>query len=1098
MVAKKFSEVFGKLSISPDVKLAFDHTKVTEVKISRKNRVMEIKLRAPFVVNEGVSPIFKSDIIRQIPGVRDVRTEIFYEMENQSREDMIRELWENILFQISEESPAAKGMMNDAQWELLENELIIKVKNNAAYFLLKKGIGNLIEKKLEKQADFIVKVRFKNIRLTKEEKESYELEQRKKETQLIANVQQAQRQVEQQREDEVQLAASENISKGILIGKEIKGDVERIINTKVEGETVVIQGYVFNVEPKEIKGGKYIVTFDITDKSDSTTVKFFCEKAVFDNQLSAVLKEDAYVKVRGTVQFDKYSKELNIMSRDISLAEKPPERMDLAEEKRVELHLHTSMSSMDGITSAEKYIKRAAKWGHKAIAITDHGVVQAFPEAMNTAKKTGVKVIYGVEAYLIDDLGNTVICPKGQSLDSTFVVFDIETTGLSNERDRITEIGAVKVNKGQIVDRFSTFVNPQCPIPEKIVELTHITDDMVKDAPVIETVLPAFMDFCQDAVLVAHNAGFDVGFIKKKGLVMGIDVNNTYLDTVELSRSLLPDLSKHKLNIVAERLGVSLEGHHRAVNDAEATAEIFIKFVDMLQEKGIYHVDDINVFSSKTVNYKKLKAHHAIILVKNQTGMRNLYELISSSHINYFFRRPRIPKSEFLKHREGLLIGSACEAGELYRALLDHRPKEIIEALVNFYDYLEIQPIGNNRFMIMSDRIETINSEEDLCNINRQIVRLGEEFHKPVVATCDVHFIDPEDEVYRRIIMAAEGFDDADKQPPLFLRTTEEMLREFTYLGEDKAKEVVITNTNLIADMIEMVKPIPDETYPPKIDGAEEQIRQIAMDKAHELYGDPLPKIVNDRLEKELNSIIKNGFSVLYIIAQRLVWKSNEDGYIVGSRGSVGSSFVAHMTGITEVNSLPAHYVCRKCKYSDFDSDVVKATQAEGGSGCDMPEKRCPVCGEILVRDGHDIPFETFLGFNGDKEPDIDLNFSGEYQQRAHAYTEELFGKGKVFKAGTIGALADKTAYGFVKKYLDERGIVAHNAEINRLVKGCTGIKRTTGQHPGGLMVVPSDHDITEFCPIQRPANDVNSTITTTHFDYHSISGRILKLDELG
>lgn len=754
---------------------------------------------------------------------------------------------------------------------------------------------------------------------------------------------------------------------------------------------------------------------------------------------------------------------------------------------------------MDGVTPVKTYIKRAIEWGHKAIAITDHGVVQAFPDAMNAADKSDLKVIYGVEAYLIDDLGNAVFSPRGQNLDDTYVVFDIETTGLSKEKEMITEIGAVKVADGKIIDRFSTFVNPQRPISAEITKLTGITDDMVKDAPTIENVLPEFLKFCEDTVLVAHNASFDTGFIRIAAERAGLgELHHTIVDTLELARALLPELNKHKLDIVCEHLGVTLNGHHRAVNDAEATAEVFIKFLDMLAEKKIFTLDEINVLASRTVNYKKLRAYHAIILVKNYTGLRNLYELVSMAHIDYFFRRPRIPKSKFMQMREGLILGSACEAGELYRALLDGEPKQRIEELVHFYDYLEIQPLGNNKFMIDSPRMENIHSMEDIKNMNRKIVELGETYGKPVVATCDVHFIDPDDAAYRKIIMAAEGFPDADNQPPLYFRTTDEMLAEFDYLGEEKAREVVITNTNLIADQIEKIKPIPDETFPPKIEGADEQLRQICMDKAHSIYGDPLPPLVQERLETELNSIISNGYAVLYIIAQKLVWKSVADGYLVGSRGSVGSSFAANMAGITEVNSLPPHYVCPNCKYSDFDSDLVKSYAMEEASGCDMPDMNCPKCGTLMHKDGHDIPFQTFLGFEGDKEPDIDLNFSGEYQQTAHAYTEELFGVGHVFKAGTIGTLADKTAYGFVKKYFDEREITAHNAEITRLMNGCTGVKRTTGQHPGGLMVVPSDHNIYEFCPIQRPANDVNSTVTTTHFDYHSISGRLLKLDLLG
>ena len=942
-------------------------------------------------------------------------------------------------------------------------------------------------------------VQFKNVQSSEEDRARMEQEQRTKTEELLQQIASATQAAEQAKVSAEVGAVSEAVSRGILFGKEFTGTSVKIVDTKIPGESVIVEGNIFNIEPREIKGEKYIVSFDITDKSDSTTVKFFVKRSVFDNELKDKIKKDAYLRVQGEVQFDKYAKEINIMAKAIMTAQAPPPRMDTAEEKRVELHLHTQMSSMDGVTPVKTYIKRAIDWGHKAIAITDHGVVQAFPDAMNAADKSDLKVIYGVEAYLIDDLGNAVFSPRGQNLDDTYVVFDIETTGLSKEKEMITEIGAVKVADGKIIDRFSTFVNPQRPISAEIKKLTGITDDMVKDAPTIENVLPEFLKFCEDTVLVAHNASFDTGFIRIAAERAGLgELHHTIVDTLELARALLPELNKHKLDIVCEHLGVTLNGHHRAVNDAEATAEVFIKFLDMLAEKKIFTLDEINVLASRTVNYKKLRAYHAIILVKNYTGLRNLYELVSMAHIDYFFRRPRIPKSKFMQMREGLILGSACEAGELYRALLDGEPKQRIEELVHFYDYLEIQPLGNNKFMIDSPRVENIHSMEDIKNMNRKIVELGETYGKPVVATCDVHFIDPDDAAFRKIIMAAEGFSDADNQPPLYFRTTDEMLAEFDYLGEEKAREVVITNTNLIADQIEKIKPIPDETFPPKIEGADEQLRQICMDKAHSIYGDPLPPLVQERLETELNSIISNGYAVLYIIAQKLVWKSVADGYLVGSRGSVGSSFAANMAGITEVNSLPPHYVCPNCKYSDFDSELVKSFAMEEASGCDMPDMNCPKCGTLMHKDGHDIPFQTFLGFEGDKEPDIDLNFSGEYQQTAHAYTEELFGVGHVFKAGTIGTLADKTAYGFVKKYFDEREITAHNAEITRLMNGCTGVKRTTGQHPGGLMVVPSDHNIYEFCPIQRPANDVNSTVTTTHFDYHSISGRLLKLDLLG
>ena len=1099
MTAKKFPLVFDKVSLSAPLQEVFRETTVLSLTIHRKEREIVTEIAADEVIPPLYWEKLRKEMMQQLPGVKEVHIFPKYQLMDKEPKAVLTDFWDTIRSHVAAQSKVCSGVISDADWDYQDGKMQIFVKHNMAYYLSQKKLDDAVAKLVQEETGLAMSVQFKNVQSSEEDRARMEQEQRTKTEELLQQIASATQAAEQAKVSTEVGAVSEAVSRGILFGKEFTGTPVKIVDTKIPGESVIVEGNIFNIEPREIKGEKYIVSFDITDKSDSTTVKFFVKRSVFDNELKDKIKKDAYLRVQGEVQFDKYAKEINIMAKAIMTAQAPPPRMDTAEEKRVELHLHTQMSSMDGVTPVKTYIKRAIEWGHKAIAITDHGVVQAFPDAMNAADKSDLKVIYGVEAYLIDDLGNAVFSPRGQNLDDTYVVFDIETTGLSKEKEMITEIGAVKVADGKIIDRFSTFVNPQRPISAEITKLTGITDDMVKDAPTIENVLPEFLKFCEDTVLVAHNASFDTGFIRIAAERAGLgELHHTIVDTLELARALLPELNKHKLDIVCEHLGVTLNGHHRAVNDAEATAEVFIKFLDMLAEKKIFTLDEINVLASRTVNYKKLRAYHAIILVKNYTGLRNLYELVSMAHIDYFFRRPRIPKSKFMQMREGLILGSACEAGELYRALLDGEPKQRIEELVHFYDYLEIQPLGNNKFMIDSPRVENIHSMEDIKNMNRKIVELGETYGKPVVATCDVHFIDPDDAAYRKIIMAAEGFPDADNQPPLYFRTTDEMLAEFDYLGEEKAREVVITNTNLIADQIEKIKPIPDETFPPKIEGADEQLRQICMDKAHSIYGDPLPPLVQERLETELNSIISNGYAVLYIIAQKLVWKSVADGYLVGSRGSVGSSFAANMAGITEVNSLPPHYVCPNCKYSDFDSDLVKSYAMEEASGCDMPDMNCPKCGTLMHKDGHDIPFQTFLGFEGDKEPDIDLNFSGEYQQTAHAYTEELFGVGHVFKAGTIGTLADKTAYGFVKKYFDEREITAHNAEITRLMNGCTGVKRTTGQHPGGLMVVPSDHNIYEFCPIQRPANDVNSTVTTTHFDYHSISGRLLKLDLLG
>ena len=765
--------------------------------------------------------------------------------------------------------------------------------------------------------------------------------------------------------------------------------------------------------------------------------------------------------------------------------------------KRVELHCHTKMSDMDGVSDVKDILKRAMSWGHKALAITDHGAVQAFPDADHTVPKdSDFKVIYGVEAYLVDDLKGIVTNSKDQSLMGDYVVFDLETTGFNPDKNKIIEIGAVKISGGEIVGRFSEFVNPREPIPFRITELTSIRDDMVIDAPSIEEILPRFMEFCQGAIMVAHNADFDMSFILADCKRQGIDCDFTYIDTVALARFLLPNLSRYKLDNVAKALGVSLEHHHRAVDDAECTAHIFEKCQKMLLDRGYDTLDKVNeAGAASTETIRKMPSYHCIILAKNDLGRINLYRLVSESHLEYFYRRPKIPKSELQKYREGLIVGSACEAGELYRAIVNGRSEEEIARIVSFYDYLEIQPIGNNAFMLKEED-GTVKTEEDLRDINRRIVRLGEEFKKPVAATCDVHFLDPEDEIYRRIIMAGKGFKDADDQAPLYLRTTEEMLEEFSYLGSDKAEEVVITNTNRIADMCEKISPTRPDKCPPVIENSDAMLRKICYDKAHSMYGENLPEIVVERLERELNSIISNGYAVMYIIAQKLVWKSNEDGYLVGSRGSVGSSFVATMAGITEVNPLSPHYLCEYCHYVDFDSEEVKAYS--GRAGCDMPDRKCPVCGKDLTKQGFDIPFETFLGFKGNKEPDIDLNFSGDYQGKAHRYTEVIFGEGQTFRAGTIGTLADKTAFGYIKNYYEERGIHKRNCEIDRIVQGCVGVRRTTGQHPGGIIVLPVGEEIYSFTPVQHPANDMTTDIVTTHFDYHSIDSNLLKLDILG
>ncbi len=905
----------------------------------------------------------------------------------------------------------------------------------------------------------------------------------------------------------------------VIYGRDFEDEeILRIEDIIGEMGEVIIRGKVLKADSRDIKNEKSIVMFDVTDFTDTIGVKLFT-KTEFKDELLKGVKPGSFVKIKGVVNLDKFDHELTIgtIAGIKKISDFTTTRMDTAPHKRVELHCHTKMSDMDGVSEAKDIVKRAYKWGHRAIAITDHGVVQSFTDANhvwddlwkeekgkraeagdpNPDKQDFFKVLYGVEAYLVDDLKEIVTGDRGQTLEDDFVVFDIETTGFSPVNNRIIEIGAVKVCGGEVVDRFSTFVNPQVPIPFEIEKLTSIRDDMVMDAPLIEEVLPRFLEFCRDCVLVAHNANFDMSFIIENSRRQGLPTDYTFVDTVGIARVLLPNQSKHTLDAVAKTLNISLENHHRAVDDAECTAWIFVKFIKMLAEQEIVTLSQVNAMGAASVDLvRKLPSYHAIILAKNDLGRINLYRLVSQSHLTYFNRHPRIPKSLVMKYREGLILGSACEAGELYRALLDGQSDMQIARLVNFYDYLEIQPCGNNKFMIASEKIRNINSIEDIQEVNRRIVKLGEQFHKPVVATCDVHFLDPEDEIYRRIIMAGKGFDDADDQAPLFLHTTEEMLEEFSYLGSDKAYEIVVKNTNMIADMCETIAPVRPDKCPPVIPDSDKTLTKICYDRAHELYGPDLPKIVEERLQRELNSIIKNGFAVMYIIAQKLVWKSVEDGYLVGSRGSVGSSFVATMSGITEINPLSPHYYCSKCHYSDFDSDEVKAYA--GTAGIDMPDKVCPVCGEPLHKEGFDIPFETFLGFKGDKEPDIDLNFSGEYQSKAHKYTEVIFGAGQTFRAGTIATLADKTAFGYVKNYYEERGKHKRNSEIDRIVMGCVGVRRSTGQHPGGIVVLPLGQDINSFTPVQHPANDMTTDTITTHFDYHSIDHNLLKLDILG
>ena len=1010
--------------------------------------------------------------------------------------------------------PSINGTLNNAEVRFENNTLTINLLNGGKTLLDSKGFDKALIKLVSEEFNLYISVNYTGTFEVEENSEEYKAaiqdaqeKINRENLQKAAEFYQEEVETAEKREEkhaenttveievrEGKFATPQIIQSSIrpLYGRSIRGKMIPISSISGDSGRIVVWGDVFDIEKKVTKSGdKNIFTIDITDYTGSTTAKVFNsikESAVIDN-----IKKGDTIVVQGDVEYDKYAGELVVNARSIGTAQKV-KVVDNAEKKRVELHMHTNMSQMDAVTSAGDLVNRAYQWGHKAVAITDHGVAQAFPDAMKAADKINkdeekIKIIYGVEAYFMDDLVESVKGDADTGFDGTFICFDIETTGLSAARDKITEIGAVKVENGVITDTFSTFANPEMPIPQKITQLTGITDDMVKDAPSQSEAVGAFLEFAGDNVLVAHNAPFDTSFIAKACEDMGREYNYTSIDTVAISRAILTDIKNCKLDTVAKFLRLGDFNHHRATDDAEMLARIFINLCQRLTDDyGITKTNDINTKIAGG-DFKKLPTYHQIILVKNKTGLKNLYRLISYSHLNYFYKKPRIPKSELVKYREGLIIGSACCAGQLYMAILEGKPWGELKQIASFYDYLEIQPAGNNSFMIRDGRF---NSVDELHEIDRTIIKLAKELGKPVCATCDVHFMDPTDSEFRKILMAGQGFKDAEQQAPLYFRTTAEMLKEFEWLGKDKAYEYVVENPNKIADMCEYVRPIPKGTFPPNIEGAQEQLIDITWKRAKEKYGDPLPEIVKARLDKELNSITTYGFSVLYMTAQKLVADSEAHGYLVGSRGSVGSSFVATMSGISEVNPLCPHYVCPNCKHSEFITD------GSYGSGFDMPPKNCPECGTLMDQDGHEIPFETFLGFKGDKVPDIDLNFSGEYQSKSHRYTEELFGKNNVFKAGTISTVAEKTALGFVKKFAQERGLVMHKAEEKRLAIGCTGVKRTTGQHPGGMVVVPRTNDVYDFCPVQHPANDVNSDNITTHFDFHSIHDTITKLDELG
>ncbi len=984
---------------------------------------------------------------------------------------------------IKENIAAANGFLENAKITVNDNTIEIFVYNGAD-ILLESGAKDFVARYLKDTFGLIVSVEITGEASAKLDSPEY-VQMQADGIKIEVPVEEDLSKPKEAKQEYDDLPISLTNAK-VIYGSKIKSKPVPLNGISIEDGNVTVWGKVFSLDMRDTKDGKRkIINFNITDKTSSYTVKIF-EAVQNCEQLVAGLANGKVIMLRGHVEYDDYIKTYCIKANSIMIIEEIPIK-DTAEEKRVELHMHTNMSAMDGMTAASKLVARAAKWGHKAVAITDHGVVQAYPEAAAAAKENGIKVIYGMEGYFVDDSVKIVTGDKDMSLDGTFIVFDVETTGLRTDKVRLTEIGAVKYVDGAERARFQTFVNPEMPIPSKITDLTGITNAMVANAPKEAEAVKKFFEFCGDGVLVAHNATFDTDVIKHTCRRNGIEYNYTHIDTLVMAQSLIEGIKNYKLDSLQKYFKLPAFDHHRADEDAGALAGIFEKLLELCREKDIENVNEIN--EKIPVNVKRLPTYHIILLAKNKVGLKHLYQLISKSNLEYYYRHPRIPKSELMAHREGLIVGSACEAGQLYQAIFMGRQEDKLIEMASMYDYLEIQPNGNNAFMIREGMVD---SEEELNEISRRIIHLADKVNIPVVATGDVHFMEESDSVFREILMAGQGFKDASEQAPLYLRTTQDMLSQFEYLGEDTAYEVVVKNPNLIADMCEEIKPIPDGTYPPKIEGSDEELRRICYERMEDYYGSPLPEYIKERLDKELESIIKNGFAVLYIIAQKLVWNSMENGYYVGSRGSVGSSFVAFAAGISEVNPLVPHYICESCKHSEF------FYKGEYGSGYDMPPKDCPVCGKPLYRDGHDIPFETFLGFYGDKQPDIDLNFSGEYQFYAHRYTEELFGKTHVFKAGTIGTLADKTAFGFVKKWAEEKGVFLSRAEEERLVQGCVGVKRTTGQHPGGMVVVPADMDAEDFTPIQHPADDADSIHRTTHFDFHSLHDTILKLDNLG
>lgn len=1066
----------------------FKNTEIEKIHHQKEKNQLDIYLNSTDILNENDINTVESAIalklnLNHVNILPKYRKELFGE-----------EVFSYLIDRVKKKSNMVNGFLDGAKIKFYQNKLEIELKNGSAKTLNSISADTLIKKLIKSEFDLTVDVIFKGNELTKEEKDNL---LKRVASQTIDDLEPPPPIFEPPptKSEPKFPKTNNNKNKSVIKGRKFEGDAVKLNTITFPQKDVILKGSIFKLEKKDYKNGtKLILIYYLTDKTSSITFKIFCDAK--DESDYSSLKEGVKIKIRGNIEEDNFDRSLTLMPRDIILLDNEDEITDDEKEKRIELHAHTNMSLMDAVTPVSKMINNLHKWGHKAVAITDHGVVQAFPEAIDAVdkiKKNGgdFKIIYGMEGYIIDDKIKAVVGDKDEPFSGEFILFDTETTGLNAKRNRLIEIGGVLMKDGQLQEKFNKLINPQTQIPPFITNLTGIDDKMVESAPLEEEVIREFLEFAQGRILVAHNSEFDMAFLKEAAKRYNIKLNVTYIDTLQIARAMYHTLNKYTLDKIAKHLNLGGFNHHRASDDAFILGKILRKmFEDLKKEHGIDRVSKINEFVFNNMDYRKLKPYHMIILARNNVGLKNLYNLVSISHIKYFYRKPRILKSLLDKYREGLIFGSACEQGEIYELVSRGADEEKLTKAASFYDYLEIQPIANNNFLVRENRVL---NEDVLRDYNKEIVSLGEKLNIPVAATGDVHFFDKSDSIYRTIIQTSLGYSDADTQPPLYMKTTREMLDEFSYLGEEKSNEVVVKNPNLISDWIESdIRPFPKGTYTPYIDSAEESLKEITNKRAKEIYGDPLPNIIKERLDKELNAIIKHGFAVLYIIAQKLVHKSNEEGYLVGSRGSVGSSFVANMAGISEVNPLIPHYVCPKCHYCEFIDD------GSVGSGFDLEKKDCPKCQTELKRDGHDIPFETFLGFDGDKAPDIDLNFSGEYQSNAHRYTEELFGKDHVFKAGTISSIAQRTSFGFALKYLEKKGITANKAEQTRLASGCEGIKKTTGQHPGGMVVIPKDYDVCDFTPVQYPADDMESGRITTHFDFNSLHDTILKLDLLG